>query len=62
MAEQSGTAQQRIRASSHAAHPSPWSRSIAPQRHIHSGTRWASRDAEQLGQVVHVDAQLKHPH
>ena len=48
MAEQSGTAHQRLHASWHAAHRSCWSCSIAPRRHVHSCTRRASRAVSSL--------------
>ena len=58
MAEQSGTSRQRLHASWHAAHQSSWSSSFALQRHLLGyGTGIGSR--EQLGQVVHVNAQAK---
>ena len=58
MAEQPGMAQQRLQTSWHTAHHSAWSSSFALQRHrLGYGTGIGSR--EQLGQVVHVDAQLK---
>ena len=58
MAGQPGMAQQRRQTSWHAAHHSSRSSSFALQRHLLGyGTGIGSR--EQLGQVVHVDAQLK---
>ena len=58
MAEQPGTARQRLHTSWHKAHQSFWSSSFALQRHLLGyGTGIESR--EQLGQVVHVNAQLK---
>ena len=60
MAEQPGPAQQRLQTSWHAAHPSSCSSSVALLRHLLGyGTGIESR--EQLGRVVHVDAQLQHP-
>ena len=51
-------AQHRLQTSWHAAHHSSCSSSFALQRHLLGyGTGIGSR--EQLGQVVHVDAQLK---
>ena len=51
-------AQQRRQTSWHAAHHSSCSSSFALQRHLLGyGTGIGSR--EQLGQVVHIDAQLK---
>ena len=51
-------AQQRLHTSWHTAHHSSWSSSFALQRHL---LRYDARieRREQLGQVVHVDAQLK---
>ena len=58
MAEQPGMAQQRLQTSWHAAHHSSRSSSFALQRHLLGyGTGIESR--EKLGQVVHVNAQLK---
>ena len=58
MAGQPGMARQRLQTSWHTAHHSSWSSSFALQRHLLGyGTGIGSR--EQLGQVVHVDAQLK---
>ena len=58
MAEQPGTAQQRLQTSWHAAHHSSWSSSFALQRHLLGyGTGIESR--EKLGQVVHINAQPK---
>ena len=58
MSEQPGTAQQRLQTSWYTAHHSSWSSSFALQRHLLGyGTGIESR--EQLGQVVHVNAQLK---
>ena len=58
MAEQPGTAQQRLQTSWHAAHQLSCSCTVALQRHLLGyGTGIGSR--EQLGQVVHVDVQLK---
>ena len=58
MAEQPGMAQQRLQTSWHAAHHSSCSSSVALQRHLLGyGTGIESR--EQLGRVVHVDAQLQ---
>ena len=58
MAEQPGMAQQRLQTSWHTAHQSSWSSSVALQRHLlRDDTGIESR--EQLGQAVHVDAQLK---
>ena len=58
MAEQPGTAQQRLQTSWLAAHHSSCSSSVALQRHLRGDdTGIESRDP--LGQVVHVDAQLK---
>ena len=58
MAEQPGMTQQRLQTSWYTAHHSSCSSSFALQRHLLGyGTGIGSR--EQLGQVVHVDAQLK---
>ena len=57
MTEQPGMVQQRLHTSCHAAHQSSWSSSFALQPHLLGyGTGIESR--EQLGQVVHVNAQL----
>ena len=58
MAEQPGMAQQRLHTSWHAAHHSSWSSSFALQRHL-LGYGTGIERCEQLGQVVHVDVQLK---
>ena len=58
MAEQPGTAQQRLQTSWCTVHHSSWSSSFALQQHLLGyGTGIESR--EKLGQVVHVNAQLK---
>ena len=58
MAEQPGTAQQPLQTSWCTAHHSSCSSSFALQRHLRGyDTGIESRD--QLGQLVHVDAQLK---
>jgi hypothetical protein len=59
MAEGLFTAQQRLSTSWHAAHHSSWSSSVALQRHL-LGYDTGIESREQLGQVVHVNAQLKH--
>ena len=58
MAEQPGMAQQRLQTSWHAAHQSSWSSSFALQRPL-LGYDLGIGSREQLGQVVHVDVQLK---
>ena len=58
MAEQPGMAQQRLQTSWHAAHHSSCSSSFALQRHL-LGYGLGIGSREQLGQVVHVDVQLK---
>ena len=61
MAEQPGMARQRLHTSWCTAHQPSWSSSFALQRHLlRYDTGIGSRD--QLGQVVHVDAQLKLSH
>ena len=60
MAEQPGMAQQRLQTSWHAAHHSSCSSSVALQRHL-LGYDTSIESREQLGGVVHVDVQLKHP-
>ena len=58
MTEQPGTAQQRLQTSWCTAHQPSWSSSFALQRHLlRYDTGIESR--EQLGQVVHVNVQLK---
>ena len=58
MAEQPGTAQQRLQTSWYTAHQPSWPSSFALQRHLlRYDTGIESR--EQLGQVVHVNAQAK---
>ena len=58
MAEQPGTAQQRLQTSWYTAHQPCCSSSFALQRHLRRyDTGIESR--EQLGQVVHVSVQLK---
>ena len=59
MAEQPGMAQQRLQTSGHAAHPSPCSSSFALQRRLLGYDCFGIESREQLGQVVHVGAQLK---
>ena len=59
MAEQPGTTQQRLHTSWHAAHQSSLSSSVALQRQL-LGYGAGIGIREQLGQVVHVNAQLKH--
>ena len=58
MAGQPGTAQQRLQTSWQAAHHSCLSSSFALQRHL-LGYGTGIGSCEQLGQVVHVNAQLK---
>ena len=58
MAEQPGTAQQRLHTSWYAAHQSSCSYGIALQRHLLGYDLGIGR-REQLGQAVHVDVQLK---
>ena len=58
MAEQPGTTHERLHTSWYTAHQSSWSSSVALQRHLLGyGTGIESR--EKLGQVVHINAQLK---
>ena len=59
MAEQPGVAQQRLHTSWHAAPHSSWSSSFALQRHLLGYDLGIESREQQLGQVVHVDAQLK---
>ena len=60
MSEQPGTAQQRLQTSWYAAHHSSWSSSFALQRHLLGYGTGIDREAyEQLGQVMHIDVQLK---
>ena len=58
MAEQPGTAHERLQTSWYTAHQLSWSSSFALQRHL---LRYDARieRREQLGQVVHVNAQAK---
>ena len=58
MAEQPGTAQQRLQTSWLAAHHSSCSSSVALQRHLR-GYDTGIESREQLGQVVHVNVQAK---
>ena len=58
MAEQPCTARHRLQTSWYAAHQSSCSSSFALQRHL-LGYDLGIGSREQLGQVVHVDAQLK---
>ena len=58
MPEQPGMAQHRLQTSWYAAYHSSWSSSVALQRHL-LGYGTAIGRCEQLGQVVHVNAQLK---
>ena len=51
-------AQQRLQTCWHAAHHSSWLSSFALQRHL-LGYDTGIESREQLGHVVHVDAQLK---
>ena len=58
MAEQPGTAQQRLQTSWCTVHHSSCSSSFALQRHL-LGYDTGIESREQLGQVVHVNVQLK---
>ena len=58
MAEQPGTAQQRLQTSWCTVHHSSCSSSVQVQRHLR-GYDTGTESRDQLGQVVHVDAQLK---
>ena len=58
MVEQPGMTQQRLQTSWYTAHHSSCSSSFALQRHL-LGYGLGIGSREQLGQVVHVDAQLK---
>ena len=58
MAEQSGTTQQRLQTSWGTVHHSSCSSSFALQQHL-LGYGTGIESLDQLGQVVHMDAQLK---
>ena len=61
MAEQPGTTQQRLQTSWCTVHHSSCSSSFALQQHL-LGYGTGIESLDQLGQVVHVDAQLKLSH
>ena len=61
MSEQPGTTHEQLQTSWYTAHQSSWSSSVALQRHL-LGYGTGIGSCEQLGQVVHVDAQLKPAH